>query len=168
MDGTRALELALVAAVLLVVTMSWLLWRTRRDRDLAEEELALASAETAQLRGHVRDLEGALRRARRGDDEHPLRGEVVERRSLVGRVVGQPDTSVLPDQVATRVVVNATLGEVLVRSAALAHGVRRALTPANRNRIRFEIRQATKQARKQRRRETRAAWRDLRSEGSAA
>ena len=64
--------------------------------------------------------------------------------------------------VSDRVVLNAALGEPLVRAVALGHGVRRALSAETRHRIRFEMRREAKRARKQRRREMRDAWREAR------
>jgi hypothetical protein len=55
------------------------------------------------------------------------------------------------------------VGESLVRAVSLAHGVRRALSPENRQRIRFEMRREVKRARKQRRRDVRQAQRHLRT-----
>jgi len=43
----------------------------------------------------------------------------------------------------------------VVKTASLAHGLRRALAAETRNRIRFEMRREVKRARKQRRREMR-------------
>jgi hypothetical protein len=42
--------------------------------------------------------------------------------------------------------------ESVVKVAALAHGVRRALSPQSRNRIRFEMRREVKRSRRERRR----------------
>ena len=53
-------------------------------------------------------------------------------------------------------------GESLVRVVSLAHGVRRALSAENRNRIRFEIRREVKRSRRQRRRDLKDARRHLR------
>jgi hypothetical protein len=52
------------------------------------------------------------------------------------------------------------LRESVVKAASLAHGVRRALAPETRNRIRFEMRRELKRARKQRRADTREARRE--------
>lgn len=68
------------------------------------------------------------------------------------------------------------LRESVVRSAAFLHGVRRALAPEVRHRIRFEVRQGTKQARRRRRAEMKTAHREWQArrretgldEGSAA
>ncbi len=48
------------------------------------------------------------------------------------------------------------------------HGVRAALAPETRNRIRFEVRREVKRARKQRRADTRQARRELASRQRAA
>jgi hypothetical protein len=53
------------------------------------------------------------------------------------------------------------LRETVVKAASLAHGVRRGLAPATRNRIRFEMKQEVRRARKQRRADLKAAQRDL-------
>ncbi|MGN6162081.1 MAG: hypothetical protein ACTHOG_10330, partial [Marmoricola sp.] len=67
-------------------------------------------------------------------------------------------------EVSSRLVLSATVGEPLVRFAALAHGVRRALTAENRNRIRFEMRRELRRARKARRAAGRAAAAEARSQ----
>jgi len=52
--------------------------------------------------------------------------------------------------------------ESVVRLASLTHGVRRALSPENRNRIRFEMGREVKRSRRQRRRDVKEARRHLR------
>lgn len=54
------------------------------------------------------------------------------------------------------------VGESLVTLVSLGHGVRRALSAENRNRIAFEMRREVRRARKQRRRELKQARRNLR------
>lgn len=53
--------------------------------------------------------------------------------------------------------------EAVVKAASWTHGLRRALSPANRNRIRFEMRQETRRAGRERRAETRQALREFRA-----
>jgi hypothetical protein len=53
------------------------------------------------------------------------------------------------------------LKETVVKAASFAHGVRRGLAPATRNRIRFEMKQEVRRARRQRRADLKAARRDL-------
>lgn len=62
--------------------------------------------------------------------------------------------------------VSVAAGESLVRVISLAYGVRRALSPQNRNRIAFEMRREVKRARKQRRRDVREAQQHLRKEAA--
>jgi len=59
-------------------------------------------------------------------------------------------------------VVSVAVGESLVKVVSLAHGIRRALSPQNRNRIAFEVRREVKRSRRQRRRDVREAQRDVR------
>jgi hypothetical protein len=60
------------------------------------------------------------------------------------------------------------LKETVVKAASLAHGVRRGLAPATRNRIRFEMRQEVRRSRKQRRADLKSARRDLHRRQRAA
>jgi hypothetical protein len=60
------------------------------------------------------------------------------------------------------------LRETVVKAASFAHGVRRGLAPATRNRIRFEMKQEVRRARKQRRADLKAAQRDLHARQRAA
>ena len=60
------------------------------------------------------------------------------------------------------------LREGVVQSASLLHGLRRALSPEVRNRIRFEMRREVKRARKARRVEQREALRDWQARRRAA
>ena len=59
------------------------------------------------------------------------------------------------------------LRESAVQAASLAHGLRRALAPETRHRIRFEMRREVKRARKQRRADLRAARREWQARGRA-
>lgn len=63
------------------------------------------------------------------------------------------------------------LKETVVQTASLFHGLRRALSPETRNRIRFHMRQEVKRSRKQRRaelREVRREWAARQRAGMAA
>ena len=63
--------------------------------------------------------------------------------------------------VAAPVFADIVLRETVVQTASLLHGLRRALAPETRNRIRFQMRQEVKRSRKQRRtelREVRREW----------
>jgi hypothetical protein len=60
------------------------------------------------------------------------------------------------------------LRETVVQTASLFHGVRRALSPETRNRIRFEMRREVKRSRKQRRADLREARREWEARQRAA
>ena len=53
--------------------------------------------------------------------------------------------------------------ETVVKAASRTHGLRRALSPENRNRIRFEVRQETRRAARDRRSEAKQALREYRA-----
>jgi len=74
--------------------------------------------------------------------------------------VGEPEPEPVPT-VAAPVFADLLLKETVVQTASLFQGVRRALSPETRNRIRFHMRQEVKRSRKQRRaelREVRREW----------
>jgi hypothetical protein len=77
--------------------------------------------------------------------------------------LGHERTSVEPVRLDGPAFADVVLKETVVKAASLAHGVRRGLAPASRNRIRFEMRQEVRRARKQRRADLKAAQRDLHS-----
>lgn len=93
--------------------------------------------------------------------------------------IGEPEPEPVPT-VAAPVFADLLLKETVVQTASLFQGLRRALAPETRNRIRFHMRQEVKRSRKQRRselREVRREWvarqraamaAEERAEGSAA
>jgi hypothetical protein len=109
-------------------------------------------------------------------DAHPAPVEYVITR------VGEPEPEVAEPAptVPAPVFADLLLKESVVQTASLFHGLRRALSPEARNRIRFHMRQEVKRSRKQRRSELREVRRELaarqraamaadeRAEGSAA
>ena len=80
-----------------------------------------------------------------------------------GREAG-PAGSATPVSVPDQLVLSTTLGEPLLRTVALGHGVRRALSPQSRNRIAFAMRQQLRSSRKERKAEVRQALRQVRSD----
>ena len=76
----------------------------------------------------------------------------------LGSQASQPPSPVQLDGAAFA---DTVLRESVVKAISLAHGVRRGLGPATRNRIRFEMKQEVRRARKQRRADLKAAQRDL-------
>ncbi|KQT94523.1 hypothetical protein ASG49_06585 [Marmoricola sp. Leaf446] len=153
---TLGLALALGAALVAVVVLAV---QVRRARRSTEAELLATRAESEALRERVDGL--AARLDRRDDGVR----STADGAAYVITDAGAHEPAPLVDarpMVADRVVLNAALGEPLVRAVALGHGVRRALGAESRNRIRFEMRREAKRARKQRRREMRDAYREAR------
>ena len=77
-----------------------------------------------------------------------------------------------PDEPApaleTKLFADVVLRETVVKAASLAYGLRRGLSPANRNRIWFEMRREVKRARKERKAEEREAIREYRARRRSA
>ena len=139
--------LALVALTLVVALV--------RSRSRTERVLAESQAEMAVLRDQLAALERRLDRPKAAPEA-----------SFVITDLGQEHASE-DDREATpaaridgALFADLVLRETVVKAASLAHGVRRALDPETRNRIRFEMRREVKRARKQRRSDTREARRD--------
>jgi type IV secretory pathway VirB10-like protein len=144
---------AALALVALALGVALLRARSRTDR-----ELAAARAETALLRSQVDELERRVARA-----EPRTTGET----EFVITSLGDPESAHAehpehPEgpQVGGALFADLVLRETVVKAAGLAHGVRRALDPETRNRIRFEMRREVRRARKQRKVDTREARRD--------
>ena len=78
---------------------------------------------------------------------------------LTQRLGVEPESEPVPT-VEPRLFADLVLRETVVQTASLFHGLRRALSPETRNRIRFEMRREVKRARKQRRAEQREAYRE--------
>lgn len=141
--GGVAVSLLLLGGAALALALS----RTSRR---GAEELTAARAEVEALRARLDELTGRL-----DEQATPPAAVPVAPTEFVITTAGQPRAD-LP-QVPDRAVLSVTLGEPLVKVAALAYGVRRALSPENRNRIGFEMRRAVRRARKERRRAARRA-----------
>ena len=157
---TLGLALALGAALLVVAA---LVVQGRRARAATRDEIAAARAESALLRERVEDLAARVERR----DAPAAVADGASDAAADGAAYVITDAGTVPPleprpMVSDRVVLNAALGEPLVRAVALGHGVRRALSAESRNRIRFEMRREAKRARKQRRREMRDAYREAR------
>lgn len=158
--------IAPAAAVLLALVALGLAVALLRARSRAEREVAAVRAESAELRERLDRLER---------DSAPSAPPVPDGSAHVITRLGEDDAEERPPvpMVGGRIFADLVLRESVVQAASLAHGVRRALAPATRNRIRFEMRQELKRARKQRKadlREAKRLWVDHQraQEGSAA
>ena len=140
----------LVAGALVGAVVAWTL-AARRSR----RELAASRAQLAGLQERVDELARALSELQ-PDREAPPVGYVIT------------DAGSPAEPVSTAAALSVTLGDPMIRLAALAYGVRRALSAESRNRIAFEVRREVKRARKQRRRDVRHVQRDLRRRPGAS
>ncbi len=154
--GTVAALLLLLLAALAVVVVT-----TRRT-------LARTDAESAVVLDRLLHLEQTL--AARAVPE--VRAE--EREYLITHLgEDAPDERDADDappapMLPAPVFADMVLRETAVQATTLAAGMRRALSPEVRHRIRFEMRREVKRARKQRRADLRAARRDLHARQRAA
>lgn len=155
-----AVALALVLTVLALVTIRAAI---RRSRELSEA-LAQAEIRAGELSARLARLE---HRAVEPADEAAQPG--VHRAVVVDRWTGDPLAGdVVGERIDGRLFADIVARETTVRAAGLVHGLRVALSPENRNRIRFEVRQEIKRSRRRRRDDLKAALRDLRARERAA
>jgi hypothetical protein len=144
-----------VLALLLVALVAGLRRRNRTRADL-EAMLAAAQHEADDLRARLEELTALLTLARPGQPEQAY---LITDAGAARPVVPVEDQIAVPD----RLVLSATMGEPLVKVAALGHGLRRALSPESRNRIWFEMRREVRAARKRRKQLLKQYQRDVRA-----
>jgi hypothetical protein len=146
--------------VLLVAVLVWLL-RARRA-------LAQARAASETLAARLDEVEQRLAAPAPASPQAPTASAPADREYLITHLGEDqqtgPDAPVVPAPVFADLV----LRESVVQAALLAAGLRRALSPETRHRIRFEMRRELKRARKQRRSDLRAARRQLHDRERAA
>ena len=138
--------LAVVCLVLLVATV--------QGRRSSARERQRAWVEVADLRGRLEELE----RDRTASVEATEAEFVI---TGLGSEQPEPEPAPAPTPIDGAAFADTVLRETVVKAASLAHGVRRGLAPATRNRIRFEMKQEVRRARRQRRADFKQAQRDL-------
>jgi hypothetical protein len=165
-----------VTAVLavLVVALAVLLLRLQRRLAAVEDQLEARRSPSSDARVLPEEVSESTFTT---FDASPAATEYVITR------IGEPEVAEAPEPVPTvpaPVFADLVLKETVVQTASLFQGLRRALAPETRNRIRFQMRQEVKRSRKQRRadlREMRREWAtrqraamaaEERAEGSAA
>jgi hypothetical protein len=153
---TLALVAVVAAALAAVAVIAWrraLAASVRRD-DAAESSLA-------ELRERLAVLERAAVRP-----EHSYRASSAQEYVItrLGDAAAQDDERT-PAQVSVKApaFADAVLRESVVQTASLVHGLRRALAPETRNRIRFEMKRELKRTRKARKVELKQALREFRA-----
>jgi hypothetical protein len=145
--------LVIVTAVLavLVLVLALLTVRLLRRVDRLEASVSASSDGSALSVTLPNHAQPSL------DESPPARDYVITR-------IGEPAPEAVAEPVPTvpaPVFADLLLKETVVQTASLFHGLRRALSPETRNRIRFHMRQEVKRSRKQRRselREVRREW----------
>lgn len=155
---------AVVACVLLGLLVA-LLRERARSRALLEQ----TRAESAELRERLDALSAQVAEARHaahavqpeeyvithlGEDEDGSAGEY------------RPASE--PTRIEGKLFADLVLRETVVKAASLGHGVRRAMAPETRNRIRFEMKREVKARRRSRKEELKQLRRDLQDRRRAA
>jgi hypothetical protein len=154
--GVIAAALGGALVTLLAVGLITLVRRRNRTRADLEAMLIASQHEADDLRARLDELTALLTVAPgREEPAYLITDAGVARRTDVA-----PEDQV---QVPDRLVLSATMGEPLVKVAALGHGLRRALSPESRNRIWFEMRREVRAARKRRRQLLKQYQRDVRA-----
>jgi hypothetical protein len=159
MDSGLGWQIVGLAVVLVAVLTGWrVLVSASRTRRRLADELASSREELAAVQKRLDGL------ARRVPPTTPAQEFVITTVDAPD-VGGQLDKLDRPGQQLTaRQFASVALGESLVTLASFGYGVRRALSPENRNRIAFEMRREVRRARKQRRRDLKEAKRHLRAQ----
>ncbi len=95
-------------------------------------------------------------------DSPATAGAVADEATYVVTAIAEPESEPLAERrIEGSLFADLVLRESVVKGVSLVYGVRRALAPETRNRIRFQMRQEVKRSRKQRRIDLRAARRHL-------
>ena len=154
---------ALVAGVLVVLAVLLLLVRaTRRSLLGARQEAAALAVRLDALEQQVA--------APVDPTPAPAAGTspATDREYVITHLGAPPEPGSAVPALPAPVFADLVLRESAVQAVTLAAGLRRALSPETRHRIRFEMRRELKRARKQRRADLRAARRDLHARERAA
>jgi hypothetical protein len=125
--------------------------------------VAAARAEADALRARLDRLEHRV-----SDEAEPVTPVAAPVEFVITDLGSHAEEEPAPVTVDAPAFADIVLKETVVMAASLAHGVRRGLAPATRNRIRFEMKQEVRRSRKQRRADLKAAQRDLRARDRAA
>ena len=149
MGNDQAVWLAVGGLAVLCLVLLGVVLQTRRAQARARLRW---EAETADLRARLDGLEHPQPAA----EPSSAQAEFV----ITGLGTVQPEPTPAPP-IDGAVFADTVLRETVVKAASLAHGVRRGLSPATRNRIRFEMRQEVRRSRRQRRADLKQAQRDL-------
>lgn len=158
-----------VATLVALVALAWFAWNLNqslhRVRQETDELLASTAHDAEELRVQLADLDEALKRqaalsvASTLPDRVPV-AVVDDREYLITDLHRSRGPQVPARIVPAPMFADILLRESVIKTAALASGLRRALSPEVRNRIRFEMKREIKRSRKDRKLMLRAARRD--------
>lgn len=151
---------AIGLTLLLVGGLAVALDRVRRRSARAVEQ---NDADTAFLRARVEDIERRLVASEGATTPVGMDEEYV-----ITRLGAEPSPSRAAPPVPGPLFTDMVLRESVVQAASMAAGLRRALAPEIRHRIRFEMKREVKRARKQRRIDLRKARRESAARQRAA
>ncbi|GAA1919204.1 hypothetical protein [Nocardioides hwasunensis] len=156
----------LVAAGAVALTALVLALLARRRARRAEGLLETLVARVALLESPATDVPVPL--ADTGATTYVITG-VGDGAAATTAPTDPPDPEVpLARPIDGRLFADIVARESVVKAASWTHGLRRALSPESRNRIRFHVRQETKQAGRERRAEMKQALREFRARERAA
>ncbi|MFW6869166.1 hypothetical protein ACOACQ_17375 [Nocardioides sp. CPCC 206347] len=159
-----------VATLVALVALAWVAWNLnqslRRVREETDEVLASTARDADELRVQLGDLDEALKRqaalsvaSSNLPDRVPV-AVVDDREYLITDLHRNRGPQVPARIVPAPMFADILLRESVIKTAALASGLRRALSPEVRNRIRFEMKREIKRSRKGRKLMLKAARRD--------
>lgn len=141
-----------VALLCLVPAVVLLRAHRQTRRSLAE-----ALAEQRRLREHLEQLADQLVAPTGPDPERRDAPEFVI--TDVGRPGAPGAQPGVPDRIEGRLFADIVLRETVVKAASWSHGLRRALSPEHRNRLRFEVRRETRRSARRRKADVKEALR---------
>lgn len=164
---TGLLMVTAAVATALVVVLAIALVRALRHRRRVEASLAAARDELSAVH---RRLDALARRVetRTVQDEQEYVITTAGDLALVPTIDRAPVAEGPAEPVSARQFASVAVGESLVTLLSLGHGLRRALSAENRNRISFEMRREVRRSRKQRKEDIKQARRHVRGAGSVA
>jgi hypothetical protein len=166
-QGTVLASAALAAVAAAALLLGWVVLvllrrgrRADRERDRLLQELGEARSRLETVNARLDSLESqTVQPAQPAQPARPAPEFVIT-------TAGIPDPAEVAAREAplsSRQFVSVAVGESLVTLVSFGHGVRRALSAENRNRIGFEVRREVRRSRKERRREVKEARRHLRA-----
>lgn len=154
-----ALAMLTAAVLVLAAALAWAVLASVTGRRRLERDLVATRAELVLLRQRLDALDSRLGSSAKASDGVGSGGFVItslpDQAAPVSEAVHPADAG----PPSRREFASVALTESVVKLASFAYGVRRALSPESRNRIRFEMGREVKRARRQRRREVKLARR---------